>query len=106
MRLGIFERNEGITKAWKNALDENINSSLVAGLSHCKKLPESNMIGTFLHLIFQCKTRMVQAGLCTTHQFEMGYAELEELVIRYYKNQDSKPISLNEPTSSNKYDDI
>ena len=49
---------------------------------------------------------MVPAGFFTTHQYKMGYTELEECVISYYKNQDSKPISLNVPTASNKYDDI
>ena len=36
----------------------------------------------------------------------MGYAELKERVICYYKNQYSKPISLNVPNASEKYDDI
>ena len=37
--LGIFERNRGSTKAHNTVLDENITSSLMAGLSHSNKLP-------------------------------------------------------------------
>ena len=36
----------------------------------------------------------------------MGFAELEERVICYYKNQDSKQISLDVPTARDKYDNI
>ena len=87
VRPGIFKHNGGSTKAQKNVIDDNINSSLMAGLSHSKKLPDSKTIGAFIHPIFQCETRIVQAGLCNTHQYTMGYYELEEHVIRYYKNQ-------------------
>ena len=50
--LGIFEHNGGSTKAQNNVLDENINSSLIAGLSNSKKLSQSKMIGAFLHPLF------------------------------------------------------
>ena len=83
MILGIFERNRGSIKADNTVLDENITYSLMAGISHSKKLPGSNMIGDLLHPLFQCETIVVQSGICTTHQYNMGYAELEERVIRY-----------------------
>ena len=57
--LVIFERNWGSTKAHNNVLDDNINSSLMVGISHSNKLPESNMIGAFLHPLFRCETRML-----------------------------------------------
>ena len=80
--LGIFELNTGSTRAHKNALDVNINSSLMDGLSHPKNFPDSKIISTFLHPLFRFNTRMVKAGLWTTHQYKMGYAKLEERVIR------------------------
>ena len=68
----ILERNGVSTKVQNNVLDENIKSSLMAGLSHSRKFPKSKMIGAFLHPLFQCETRMVQAGPCTTRQYKMG----------------------------------
>ena len=65
------------------------------------------MLVLFLsHTEIAGETRIVRAFFCTTHQYKMWYAEIEECGIRYYKNQDSKQISLNVPTLRDKYDDI
>ena len=52
----------------------------------------------------QWKLIVIGNNFFITHS--KGYAELKEHVIHYYKNQDSKLISLSVPTVRDKYDDI
>jgi hypothetical protein len=50
---------------------------LMAGLSHCKKLPDMKIMGALIHPLFQSKQlRVIDAGLCTRSQYDAGYDEL------------------------------
>ncbi len=88
--MGFFKRVSTISRRDNQDLDTDINTSIMAGLEDKKCLSEIKIMGALLNPLYQSKSRMIEGGLCTEHQYMAGKAELLDRLSHFYEGQEQE----------------
>ena len=67
--------------------DTDITRDVMSGLEPCPSLNIMKIMGAIVHPMFQNKSRMVAAGLCTSNQYDAGRDELLSRLTRYHDSK-------------------
>ena len=106
LRMGFFKRVSTISRRDNQDLDTDINTSIMAGLEDKKCLSEIKIMGALLNPLYQSKSRMIEGGLCTEHQYMAGKVELLDRLSHFYEGQEQEVTSAIRHESTNEWDDI
>ena len=106
LRLGFVARTNTISGAKSVDLDGVVDASLMAGFEVAPKLGDYKILGAIINPLMQNHARMIDAGLCTDKQFEVGKEELLARMTRYYESKSPAAdvaAPSDSPVRTNKY---
>jgi hypothetical protein len=106
LRLGYVERHNTIVRASNHEIDKDLRRGIMSGLVDVAKLPEIKIMGAIVNPLFQSKSRMILAGLCTAEQYDNGFAVLIDRMTRLYEGNDKPSEVLLTPHEFDEHDEV
>ena len=83
LRLGLRFRNNTI-HGKSQEYDTDCSASVYEALLEVPRLHELQIMGALVNPLYQCRAKMIDAGLCTKEQYEAGKTELIRRMSAYY----------------------
>ena len=85
LRLNFVKRVNTLQGRSDRELDLRIGSSIMSGLEHVPMLTPLKAMGAILNPLLQNGARMVDAGVMTQEQYDVGLEELLDRMTRYHE---------------------